>query len=124
MVDYYGVTLLTGVVGMNAPERRVLHFKEDSYGGTFYAQFYDLDGNEFDLTGGTATLRIRTPVGTVSTAIATFTTESATDGKAYLVIGSAFLATSGGYVGEFRVSSASKVDKSDDIPVLVRPSVS
>ncbi len=119
MTDYYGVTLLDGVLGMDLPERRVLRFKEDSAGGTFFAQFSDLNGGNVDLSGGTVTFRYRAPAGTINTGIATFTVESATDGKAYWVLGTASVPTSGAYVGEFRMTSASKSFRSPNFGVLV-----
>ncbi len=123
MTDYYSVTLLDGVLTMDMPERRVLRFKEDSSGGTFYAQFYDLNGDEVDLSGGTVTYRYRTPAGTVTTHIGTFTIETATDGKAYWVLGTASVPTSGAYIGEFRVTSASKSLRSDNFSMLVDPTL-
>ncbi len=123
MTDYYDVTLLDGVLGMDSPERRVLRFKEDSSGGTFYTQFYDVNGGKVDLSGGTVTFRYRTPAGTINTTIATLTVESATDGKAYWLMGTASVPTSGAFVSEFRLDAGVKSLRSDNISMVVAPTL-
>ncbi len=120
MVEYYSITMLTGTNPSVPLERRVLRFKEDSFGGTFYYQFTDSDGTSIDLTGGTALLRVRTPSGASSTFIGTLTTETATDGKAYYVPRSTDFATSGAYVGEFRIQyGTTRTDISPTISIMV-----
>ncbi len=118
MTDYYAVTMLDGT-GQNFAERRVLRFKQDQYGGTLYYQFYDTDGNEVNLTGGTTTFRTRVVGGTSNSFIGTLTVESASDGKAYYVTRSTDFATSGAHIGEFRVTSSSKDIRSPTFGVLI-----